>query len=210
MQYVYLHGFSTGSNSYKGTYFREKFAELGITLHLPDLNGDDFEHITMTRQLEIVEEVITSFDETVALIGSSLGGYLAAITAERHLQVIRMILIAPAFQFASRYLKQMDPQQLRQWQQEGYLQIYHSGFGEMRRLHYGVVDDALQYDKMSFHRSIPALIFHGIYDEPVPYRGSIEYLESNPEAQLLMLPTDHTMVNEVETLWRYLRLFLEL
>ncbi|MCB9086834.1 MAG: alpha/beta fold hydrolase [Calditrichae bacterium] len=210
MHYLYLHGFTSGASSYKGGYFRERFAEKGQTLHTPDLNGGDFEHLTLSSQLAIVEALADSLDGDLTLLGSSMGAYVAALFAEHHPRVRQLVLIAPAFQFTTRYLKQMDPAVLENWRKSGFIKIFHHAYGENRRLHYGIVEDAARHDANPLARQLPALLIHGLHDEPVPYRYSIDYLADHPGARLLLLSSDHQMADQVEVIWQYVAHFLGL
>ncbi len=210
MHYIYLHGFLSGANSYKGSYLRERFAEAGLTLHTPDLNGGDFERLTLTGQLQIIGELAESLPGELTLLGSSMGGYLAALFAEENQRVKQMALIAPAFQFATRYLARMDKTMLQRWREEGYLQVYHHAYREHRRLHYHILEDARAYDRMKLQRQLPTLILQGVNDESVDYRLSVKYLQTHPSARLLLLNADHQMIGEVETIWEYTRRFLRI
>jgi predicted esterase YcpF (UPF0227 family) len=98
---VYLHGFASGPSSKKARFFRERFAELGIGLEVPDLAEGKFEQLTITGQLQVIER--TCRGEAVSLIGSSMGGYLAALYAAGHAEVERLVLMAPAFSFPTRW-----------------------------------------------------------------------------------------------------------
>ncbi len=82
-QFIYLHGFASSPQSQKATAFTQRFTELGMPLTVPDLEGGDFKHLTVSRQLRIIETTLDSFPgDSFALIGSSMGGYLAALTAQ--------------------------------------------------------------------------------------------------------------------------------
>jgi len=70
------------------------------------------------------------------------------------------------------------------------------------------LEDARQYDRRVLQRQLPALILHGLRDEAVDYRLSIEYLQAHPSAQLMLLNSDHQMIADTETIWEYTRLFL--
>ena len=48
MKYIYLHGFASGPGSTKARFFRDRFAEAGRELRVPDLAAGDFEHLTIT------------------------------------------------------------------------------------------------------------------------------------------------------------------
>ena len=52
--FIYLHGFASGSQSAKAIYLRDRFAELDINLKVPDLNQGDFFNLTISRQLDRV------------------------------------------------------------------------------------------------------------------------------------------------------------
>jgi uncharacterized protein len=105
LDYIYLHGFASSPNSAKAKYFYSAFAELGINLKIPDLNGGNFSQLTITRQIEQVLAQFPPFPTPVTLIGSSLGGFTAALIAEKSLQVQRLVLLAPAFEFLLHWLQ---------------------------------------------------------------------------------------------------------
>ena len=54
--------------------------------------------------------------EPVTLMGSSLGGYLAALYAARHAEVERLVLMAPAFCFPRRWAARYgrEPREVRE------------------------------------------------------------------------------------------------
>jgi pimeloyl-ACP methyl ester carboxylesterase len=205
MNFVYLHGFCSGPNTFKGNYFRDRFAARGLVLHTPDLNGGDFEHLSLSGQLAAVRELLAELDGDVRVIGSSMGGYLAVLLAQEDARIRDMVLMAPAFRFVERILNSMTPDQGRAWRDDGYITVYHYQYQEDRRLHYGIVEDAAQYDQRTLNRAVPALIFHGINDETVPYGLSIEYLRANPQAQLSLLPSEHTLGDQVDPMWDAMR-----
>ena len=72
---LYLHGFASGPSSGKARFFRHYLEARGAQIEIPDLAAGDFEHLTLTGQLAVIERAANR--EPVALIGSSMGGYLA-------------------------------------------------------------------------------------------------------------------------------------
>ncbi len=82
---IYLHGFASGPGSRKAQLFLRRFAERGVSLEIPDLAAGDFEHLTISGQLAVIETVARG--EAVSLMGSSLGGYpdFRSWGPERHL-----------------------------------------------------------------------------------------------------------------------------
>ena len=86
--YIYLHGFASGPQSFKGTWLRSQFATHGIDLQLMDLNQGDFAHLTLTRQ---ITQVIQQLPGPTTLIGSSLGGLVAAWVTQQSAHVERLV-----------------------------------------------------------------------------------------------------------------------
>jgi predicted esterase YcpF (UPF0227 family) len=119
--YIYLHGFASSPRSTKATDLRDRFANLNIPLTVPDLNQGDFTHLTLSRQIQQVEVLFPPAPESVTLIGSSFGGLTAAWLGEKHLQVDRLVLLAPAFGFLDHWLSRLGEVQVKQWQTDCYL-----------------------------------------------------------------------------------------
>ena len=144
----YLHGFASSAQSTKARYFQERLSERGRTLVCPDFNGPDFRAMTMTRMLDQLEQAIgQSPDGPVALIGSSLGGTLAILAAERFgPHVDRVVLMAPAVMFAKPGHHLLPPERIEEWQRKRSLPFFHYGFGEERALDFGFYEDSLRYD----------------------------------------------------------------
>src|ERR1700691_4425053 len=124
-RFVYLHGFASSPSSRKARFFEERFRELGIGLEIPDLAEGNFRDLTLSAQLHVVERLCG--DEPVALIGSSMGGYLAALYAARHPEVKKLVLLAPAFSFASRWPEELGESKMEEWRRSGTLEVFHYG-----------------------------------------------------------------------------------
>ena len=60
-EFIYLHGFASSPSSKKATAFKNKFKEMGISLEIPDLEGGDFENMTLTRQMNILFQSLGQF-----------------------------------------------------------------------------------------------------------------------------------------------------
>src|SRR6188768_233738 len=104
---VYLHGFASSPASSKATRFGRELAALGIPFACPDLNEPDFSTLTVTRMLEQTAAAIHAAKSPVALIGSSLGAFVAlhAAAAAGSGNVDRLILMAPALDFGGNRLR---------------------------------------------------------------------------------------------------------
>jgi pimeloyl-ACP methyl ester carboxylesterase len=209
MRYVYLHGFASGPGTQKGQYYRAQFAELGLSLILPDLNDGDFEHLTFTRQLAVIQRALGDSPEPVVLLGSSLGAVLAVLTAIQDKRIQKLVLLAPAFQFFSRWSASAPPDFLQAWQEMGYTEVFHHGYRRNCRLHYGILADVAQYDEEQLVRPIPTLIFHGTRDEVVPSAVSEKFCETRPWVELVLLNSDHQLTDVLEVLWQKTLAFLQ-
>ena len=143
---LYLHGFASGPESTKGVLFRDRFAGRGIPVDLPDLAGGDFEHLTLTGQLAVIDQRVRERSPE-AVIGSSLGGYLAALYAARRPGVFRaLVLLAPGFGFARRWPASLGEDALRDWRERGWMEMYHYGLKGPCRLGYQLIEDGLRYE----------------------------------------------------------------
>lgn len=225
MNYIYLHGFASSPQSAKAEYLRDRFAEVGIPLNVLDLNQGDFSHLTLTRQLQQAAAAFPSPDpekglsshpfqsETnpkssdVTLIGSSFGGLTAAWLAQQYPQIDRIVCLAPAFGFLAHWLPKLGEEQLRQWQESGYLSVYHYSEKRQLPLHYQFVLDAKQYDETQLQRPVPTLILHGTNDETIPIQASQDYATQRPWVELVELDSDHSLGNVLLQIWQAIRQF---
>jgi pimeloyl-ACP methyl ester carboxylesterase len=210
MKYLYLHGFLSGPDSTKGKFLSQKFSKSGKELLRPDLNAGDFENLTISNQLNVVQQQIRSSQEKTVLIGSSLGSFVALLAAEKNPQVEKLILIAPALDFVNRYFRSLSPDELTCWKENGYITLYHYQYKTEKRLGYGLVKDAKNYQNLRFVSTLDTLIFHGIHDESVPYQVSLEHLQRNTNSRLVLFNSDHGLINKLDMMWRYIADFTEL
>ncbi|HIK39946.1 YqiA/YcfP family alpha/beta fold hydrolase [Thermoleptolyngbya sp. M55_K2018_002] len=216
--YCYLHGFASSPNSAKARYLGDRFRAAGLSLVIPDLNQNDFAHLTLSRQIAQVEALLPPPPEPVVLIGSSLGGLTAAwlgdsrsdLCGNRYLQVQKLVLLAPAFGFLDHWLPRLGPEQVAQWQETGFLSVYHYGDQAMRPLHYGFVLDAAMYDHSTLKRPVPTLILHGIRDDVIPVQSSRDYAATRPWVTLLELDSDHALTDQQDAIWQAVQTFCEI
>lgn len=195
---VYLHGFASGPASKKAAYFRARFTDAGIAIDVPDLAEGDFEHLTISRQLDVIERV--AHGEPVWLIGSSLGGYLAALYAARHPEAERLMLMAPAFNFIARWRERIGPDDMMRWKETGTLPVEHYGDGRIHPLHYGLIEDGGEYEAYPKFPQ-PSLIFHGRNDEVVPQEYSITFAQQHENVELHLLDSGHELLDVLDTMW---------
>ena len=208
--FIYLHGFSSGPGSTKAKYIRSQFAQIGIELQVPDLNQDDFTHLTVSRQIAQVVNFFPSDGSPVTLIGSSLGGWISAIIAQTHPQVERLVLLAPAFDFLAHWLPKIGETQLNSWQKTGYLSIYHHAIKDLSPLHYDFLVDADKYPLHEIDRVLPTLIIHGINDDVIPISASQNFTLEHPWVELLEWNSDHQLTDLNQKIWQEICQFCDI
>ena len=199
MRTIYLHGFASRPASRKATFFKERFAERGIDLVVPELDGGNFRNLTITGQLRIIAE--HAGEDPVVLIGSSLGGYLAALAASRYNQVKRVVLMAPAFRFARRWEYELGTEVFEEWRQTGSRTVFHYGAGENREIGFGLIEDARQYEDYP-DVTCPALLLHGTLDDVVPIEFSREFARRHRDsAKLHEFVSNHELGDVLPEMW---------
>ncbi len=194
MDLAYLHGFASGPGSAKCARCRDWASARGIPFHAPDLNLPDFEHLTLTAQVEAATALLRSLDTPPVLVGSSMGGLVAAAVARLGVPVARLILLAPAFGFARRRLEG------RRWagyRRRGRMPTYHHAQGQWLTLGPAMLPDLpLWRDDDQWTVPVPVAILHGRNDELVPLAESEAFVARNPQARLTVLEDDHGLLAE--------------
>lgn len=195
---VYLHGFASSPASRKAGFFAARLRAAGRQVEIPDLAAGDFEHLTITGQLEQVTRAAAG--EPCILMGSSMGGYLAALYAARHPEVTRAVLLAPAFGFARRWAASWSAG-------EPWREVYHYAEHAPRRISRGLLDDAARYEEYPDVRQ-PALVIHGRHDAVVPVEDAEEFARRRPNVRLVVVDSSHELTDVLEPMWELVRQFL--
>jgi pimeloyl-ACP methyl ester carboxylesterase len=182
-----------------------------VAVSTPDFNEPDFATLTMTRMLEQLErQIAAAADDSIALMGSSLGGTLAILAAARLARVDRLILMAPAVMFAKPGHHLLPPERIAEWRQRGSLPFFHYGFNEERPLNYAFYEDTLQYDAFSADFHQPTLIFQGLRDQAVDSHTVEQFSRTRPNVTLSLLDDDHQLIASLPRMWNDVEAFLGL
>jgi uncharacterized protein len=222
MHVLYLHGFASSARSSKAAFFAERFAALGMALHCPDFNEPDFATLTTTRMIGQVEAAIAALSPgPVALIGSSLGGFVAWHTAVRQTArppgsppprhaISRLVLLAPAMDFGTRPMPTLGEAGMQAWRETGWTEIVHYAWNEPRQVHYALFADAARYDSMHTTLDAPALIVQGTRDSVVDPEMVVRFARGRPSVTLRLVDDDHQLHGSLDAIWRETAAFLAL
>lgn len=189
---VYLHGFASGPWGQKGRHCRAWAEARGIPFQAPDLNLPDFEHLRITAQVESVEALIGELAQPPVVVGSSLGGLVAAAVASRGSAIARLILLAPAFGFARRRL---SGPRWSGYRKRGTLKVYHHARETWLQLGPDLLEDLPRWrDDQGWRIDMPTVILHGVRDDAVPIAESRAFTASHPACVLRELDDDHALL----------------
>lgn len=179
---------------------------------VPDLNLPNFREMTITAQIEAMTELRNTIAAPITLIGSSMGGLLAALLAKDKIeQVDKLILLAPGFGIKGRWRELVGEEAMKAWQDSGFRQYYHFAADKNLDLHWGFIEDLHQYETEHLKVEIPTLVLHGMLDETVPINNSRAFREENKGlVDLIELNDGHELTNSLEHMWSASVKFLDL
>ena len=191
-EFIYLHGFASGPNSSKAQAFKKRFEKLNITFHVPDLQEDDFENLTLSRQIRLVQNIIDRDKrKKFGLIGSSMGGYLASLIAQTRDSVKALYLMAPGFNFLNRWRATLNLSKKTQ----DLIPVFHYRYNKEVLLNTYLFRDAETWESLPLKRKIPTLIVHGLHDTTVNILESRNFVSKHPGCELKELDSDHGLLS---------------
>lgn len=216
MEIFYLHGFASSPESGKAAFLRERLAPFGLGLHAPDFNQPDFPSLTMSRMLAQLRGAIDALpDGPVALFGSSLGGFVALHAAARQAAdtahpITRLVLLAPAVDFASGRDGWLSESDLDDWRRTDRRDVFHFAYGRTLPLGYALYEDAHRYDAFLATFDIPTLVFQGADDTVVNPQRVTAWAASRANVTLRMVDDGHQLQGSLQTIWQESAPFLGL
>jgi pimeloyl-ACP methyl ester carboxylesterase len=207
----YLHGFASSPRSTKVGYFRERLATHGTDLRCPDFNQPDFSTLTLTRMIDQLGAELSRLDAPATLFGSSLGGTLAILAAERFAaRVERLVLLAPAVMFAKPGHHLLSPERIEEWRRRGAMSFFHHAENRPVDLQYAFYEDSLRYDAFNAVFAQPTVIFQGLHDASVDYRTVEAFAQTRANVALLLLDDDHQLIASLPRMWSDIQAFVGL
>lgn len=196
---IYLHGFASGPQSSKASAFREQFSELGVSVEFPDLEGGDFENLNISNQMAIIEKVIDDCPESrLGLIGSSMGGYLALLNAQRFDRITAIYLMCPGLNFIQRWSQRLLKEN-PEWEEiPSTIRTFNYRHNREMDFNTAIFKDAKTWEQVSLSRSLPTRIVHGIHDEVVPVSESRKFAKDRDWVRLEELDSDHGLLSHLD------------
>lgn len=189
---VYLHGFASGPTGRKADHCRSWAEARGIEFLAPDLNLPTFETLTISAQVDAVEALLATIPKPPIMVGSSLGGVVAAAVAHRGAMLQKLILLAPGLGFARRRLFSARWAGYRQHRR---LPVYHHAYERWVKLGAELLDDLPAWaDDDTWQVRTKVVVIHGRMDEAVPASESEEFLARHPGGVLHLLDDDHGLL----------------
>lgn len=204
---VFLHGFGSDRGGEKAAYFAERFTAKGWHFMSLDMrsHGDSsgtMAQLTLSRCMADVEKALAWLPEnlkTPVLIGSSMGGQVAAWYQQQHPASTRgLILLAPAFTFPMGFLTGLSVLEVENWQGAGVRNFENEWL--KTEIGWDLIEDGRSFDReelIAKHRA-PTLILQGMKDDAVPWEGSLDFAQRSAGKQVelvLIKDGDHRLTD---------------
>jgi uncharacterized protein len=204
-RFLYLHGFASGPSSAKGLAFADHYGKRGIAIDRLDLRVPSIPHLRLSAMLDVVQQAIGDAHDRAVVIGSSLGGLVAARGAERDPRVTALVLLAPAFLLVERWRALPD---WEDWRRTGWREIYDYQTGQPARIDFEAAEDAAAIDVGYPDVRVPTLILHGVRDDTVPIETSRAFARGKRHVRLVELDDGHDLIASLPRLFEETDRFL--
>ena len=202
---IYLHGFASSPASSKAGRFEAELARHGVTFSCPDFNQPAFESLTVTRMLDQTREAVeAAVGDRVALVGSSLGAFVAvhAAAGDTTGRIDRLVLLAPAFDFGGNRLRQMGEHGIEEWRRQGHLRVLHYAWNEERDVGFALYEDAARYDAFGLALDLPMLVIQGRQDASVDPAMVERWATGRPTVDLRLVDDGHQLGESLDLIWQ--------
>lgn len=197
---LYLHGFGSGPKTAKGTALGKRLADVTRSYAIPDLEAGDFFSLTMDRICERAAAAVAALPDDgapVLVIGSSLGGYTAALLAAqgRIPRADALLLIAPAFGFGERWAERLGTAGVAEWRRTGQRLFFHYASEREQPLGVGFLESAERLPGFPIAPEVPVVIVHGRRDDTVDWQQSRRYADQDANIEFHLIDGDHRLTD---------------
>ncbi len=206
---VFLHGFRSDCDGRKAVALAQHAAQRGYSWVRFDLSGHgrsdgEFKAFTITGALRDTLAVLKALaPRPVVLVGSSLGGWLSLLAAQRAPQQVRaLLLVAPAFNFVQNCLADLPAAELRRWSQRGFRRFSEPHHATSFTLGYEIVREISRYDVLTapVRLECPLTIFHGDQDAQLPLANTAKFANRAQVPDLrvkVVADGDHRLISAI-------------
>ncbi len=200
---ILCHGFLSNKDSRTNLRLTELLCPHGISTLRFDWfgmggSGGEFSHITVATCVDQLEHAISLMRDRgyhdLGLIGSSFGGLLAILVAQRHPELRAVGLKCPVPDFPEMLDHEFGPNGIEEWKRTNYIPDVTGGTAPIS-LDFSFYESCRVFNAYEAARNLnaPVLTVHGEQDELVPFH-QIELLKASlpGDAELVLLPgADH-------------------
>ncbi|MBA2480778.1 MAG: alpha/beta fold hydrolase [Planctomycetes bacterium] len=195
---LYLHGFASSPKTAKGVALGRRLAPSLTSYAIPDLEAGDFRGMTMDLLAERAVRAVDALPgdgEPVLVIGSSLGGYIAAWLAAsgRIPRVGALLVIAPAFGFTDSWATRLGADGIAAWRRDGERTFFHHASERDMPLGSAFYDSCVPLPALPAQAPMPVVIVHGRQDDSVDHRQSVAYATARERVELHLVEGDHRL-----------------
>jgi pimeloyl-ACP methyl ester carboxylesterase len=211
---LYLHGFASSPHSSKARFFAARAETAGLAFACPDLNLPEFRSLTISRMIDQVNAAMDALPDPIALVGSSLGAFVAVHAvarrpASQRPRIDRLVLLAPAFDLVPSLEVEFGPARMRDWQVAGQMEVFHYGDNATRALGWTFMSDARGYDAFAVTLDTPTLIYQGTADDVVSPDQVRRWASTRPWVTLRLVDDGHQLLGNLDAMWTDVTRFLE-
>jgi len=188
---VYVPGYGSGKDGDKAKYLKSVSEELNCSflrydpVGLGESTPRPFNEIEFKDWVQSARDVFTKLgDEKNILVGSSMGGWISLLLAsdpQFKPKISGVLLIAPALNFFRKYYQVLLsglPKDVVERIEKGEVYDHIDQYGYSRPIRKSFFDKTMEFElNGEIDIQVPVTILHGVQDESVPFKGSIDIVE---------------------------------
>lgn len=206
---LFLHGFASGPNARKAVAVAERLGARGLAVERLNLRVPSLERLSFAAMTEVTRSAIGGPRDRAIVIGSSMGGLVAARLAEEEPRICALILLAPALRFSGSWRGADGAARWDAWLGSGWLETVDRTTGETTRVHAAFAREIEARDRDFPDVRVPTLILHGVDDDVVPIEVSRGFVAAHPHARLIELDDGHELGRTLGAVLDRIEAFLE-
>jgi len=190
---IFVHGFNSTKNHKHFLPIIDQLVNQGVSTFSYDTFGQGdsdgkLEDLTITEAvddtLQAIEYVRSLGYKNVGIVGTSFGGFVALIAAEKYKRLKFLALKSPVSDYNKQVKVVASEDDLETWKEKGF--INYGDADHFVKLNYSFFEDMINYDayKVATELTIPTLIVHGDNDKSVTISQSKKLASVLPNATL--------------------------